>query len=111
MTGSHRVWEYPFGPRLRRGERISVRVLPPIPFSELQRRGIEEVRRSLQRQIKAAALDGTMVEPRRFVPARDGYWDGYAYGIDPAFPNLMTDVSIHRTQRANASDFAANGRR
>ncbi len=28
------------------------------------------------------------IQPRRFDPDRDGIWPGYAYGIDPAFPDV-----------------------
>ena len=37
-----------------------------------------------------------MAPPRRFVPSRDGYWDGYAYTIDAVFPELAADVARHR---------------
>ena len=30
LTGSHRIWEHPYTPRLRYGQRMSLRVLPPI---------------------------------------------------------------------------------
>ncbi|MDQ3513138.1 MAG: 1-acyl-sn-glycerol-3-phosphate acyltransferase [Chloroflexota bacterium] len=96
LTGGHRVWEHPFGPRLRRGERLSVRVLPPIPAAEVREKGVEAVRREVCRRLKSAALDGTMAPPRRFVPARDSYWDGYAYEIDPAFPALAADIAARR---------------
>ena len=79
LTGSHRVWEYPFSPRLRRGERMSARVLSPISVEEICERQTDELRCEVQRRLKAVALDGTMTPPRRFVPARDGYWDGFAY--------------------------------
>ena len=96
LSGSHRVWEHPYTPRLRRGERISLRVLPPIPASEVRSRGAEQVRREVQRRLKTAALGGEMAAPRRFVPARDGFWDGYAYEIDPAFPELADAVAARR---------------
>lgn len=99
LTGSHRVWEHPFGPRLRRGERLSVRVLPPVPPEEIRAKGVERVRRDVRDKLKAAALDGTMAPPRRFVPGRDGYWDGYAFEIDPAFPDLSADIAARRTGR------------
>ncbi len=96
LTGSHRVWEFPFSPRLRRGERISVRVLPPVAADDVRDRDADELRREVQRQLKAAALDGTMAPPRHFEPDHDGYWDGFAYEIDPAFPELAADVAAHR---------------
>lgn len=100
LTGTHRVWEFPFSPRLRRGERASVLVLPPIPACEIREREVEKIRLDVQRRLKAAALDGTMVPPRRFIPARDGYWDGFAYEVDSDFPALAADIAAHRKARA-----------
>ena len=37
-----------------------------------------------------------MSPPRRFVPEVDGYWEGYAYEIDPMFPELARKVQRHR---------------
>jgi len=96
LSGGHRVWEHPYTPRLRRGERISLRVLPPIPAEEVQARDAEELRGGLERRLKREALDGAMAAPRRFRPERDGYWPGYAYEIDPAFPNLAAEVAAYR---------------
>ncbi len=98
LTGSHRVWEHPYTPRLRRGERISVRVLPPIPESEVCARTVDALLLDVQHRLKAAALDGVMAPPRRFIPERDGYWDGYAYEIDPAFPQLAADIAARRAR-------------
>ena len=44
-----------------------------------------------------------MAPPRRFVPARDGYWDGYAYAIDPDFPELAMEIARHRQSAASRS--------
>ncbi|CAA9544779.1 MAG: 1-acyl-sn-glycerol-3-phosphate acyltransferase [uncultured Thermomicrobiales bacterium] len=107
LTGGHRVWEHPFGSRLRRGERMSVRVLPPIPAGEVRARGMRQIRRDVCRGLKSAALDGIMAPPRRFVPARDGYWDGYAFEIDPAFPDLAAEFVSRR--RAGQRDRRAPG--
>ncbi|HYO29118.1 MAG TPA: lysophospholipid acyltransferase family protein [Thermomicrobiales bacterium] len=100
LTGGHRVWEHPYTPRLRRGERMSLRVLPPVPAAEIRSRGAEAVRREVRRRLKAEALGGAMAPPRRFVPARDGYWDGYAYEIDPDFSALAAEVAARRHARA-----------
>ncbi|MEI6045905.1 MAG: lysophospholipid acyltransferase family protein [Chloroflexota bacterium] len=96
LTGSHKVWEYPFSPRLRYGERISLRVLAPISVEECLARPREELRQMVQQRLKEVALSGTMAPPRRFVPSRDGYWDGYAYRIDPQFSELAADIERHR---------------
>ncbi len=96
LTGTHRVWEYPYTPRLRYGQRVSMRVFPPIPAEEVAREGAEPIRLRVQQLLKGAALSGEMAPPRRFVPARDGYWNGYAYRIDPAFPELAADIARRR---------------
>jgi 1-acyl-sn-glycerol-3-phosphate acyltransferase len=96
LTGSHRVWEHPYSPRLCYGQSVSLRVLPPVPLEEVRTQPPEKVRRAVQRRLKAEALSGTMTPPRRFVPERDGYWDGYAYRIDPAFADLFAKVALHR---------------
>jgi 1-acyl-sn-glycerol-3-phosphate acyltransferase len=96
LTGAHRVWEYPYTPRLRHGQRMSLRVLPPVPAVVVQSLSAERLRATVQRQLKAIALSGELIPPRRFVPARDGYWDGYAYRIDPAFPALAAEIAAHR---------------
>lgn len=101
LTGAHRVWEHPYTPRLRRGQRMSLRVLPPIPAVELRSRSVDAIRRQVQDRLKVAALGGDMAPPRRFVPTRDGYWDGYAYEIDPAFPDLAEQVRRYRDRAAN----------
>lgn len=110
LTGSHRVWEYPFTPRLRYGERISLRVLPPIPAEAVRNQDAEAMRCAIQRQLKAVALGGTMASPRRFVPERDGYWDGYEYRIDAQFPELAEQVALHRKGR-QAAPRPTRGRR
>ncbi len=99
LTGSHRVWEHPFSPRLRRGERLGLRVLSPVPAAEVRASGVDGARREICRRLKSAALDAAMAPPRRFKPRRDGYWDGYAYEIDPAFPDLAVDIATHRVGR------------
>lgn len=103
LTGGHRVWEHPYGPRLRRGQRLSLRVLPPIPAAEVAASTTETLRLAVRARLKAAALDGTMAPPRRFVPTRDGYWDGYAYAIDPAFPALAAEIAAHRVESSSAA--------
>jgi hypothetical protein len=75
---------------------MSLRVLPPIPADVVAAHTTEALRRDVMRRLKQAALSGTFAPPRRFVPARDGYWDGYAYTIDPAFPSLAADVTRRR---------------
>jgi 1-acyl-sn-glycerol-3-phosphate acyltransferase len=100
LTGGHRVWEHPYTARLRYGQRMSLRVLAPLSVADLHRHDLETLRVSLRRQLKTVALSGTLAAPRRFIPARDGYWDGYAYRIDPDFPELAHDVAEHRREWA-----------
>lgn len=96
LTGSHRVWEHPYTPRLRYGQRVSMVVLPPVSAAEVARLGVREARAEVQRRLKARALAGDLAPPRRYQPARDGYWDGYAFEIDPAFGELHAELARHR---------------
>lgn len=96
LTGSHRVWEHPYTPRVRYGQPVGLRVLSPVPVNEVRRTAPEMLRVRVRDRLKCAALDGTIAEPRRFQPERDGYWDGYAYAIDPRFAELAADVARHR---------------
>lgn len=96
LTGAHRVWEHPYTPRLRYGQQMSLRVLPPIPATTAQTLSADELRATVQGQLKTLALSGDLAPPRHFVPARDGYWDGYAYRTDPAFPALAAAIAAHR---------------
>ena len=75
--------------------RYMLRTAPP----ESSERAHEEAFARLtpeQRRLKTLALGGGMAPPRRFVPARDGYWDGYAFRIDPAFPALAAEIAARR---------------
>lgn len=100
VTGSHRVWEYPYTPLVRTGQQVTVRVLPPVPAAEVADTAPRVLRQRVQDALKAAALDGTMAPPRRFVPERDGWWDGYAYRIDPTFAALAARVEARRAGSA-----------
>ncbi len=101
ISGTHRVWEHPYTPRLRFGEHVSLRVLPPIRIEHAGRAHLDSIRIAVRRQLKAAAFEGSMAAPRHFVPARDGYWDGYAYQIDPDFPELAAEIECHRRSAIN----------
>lgn len=91
LTGGHRVWEYPFSPRLRFGQPMSMEVLPPLPIG-----GAEEAMGTIEQEMKGRALASPTAAPRRFVPESDGWWDGYRYDIDPHFPELAARVAAHR---------------
>lgn len=91
IAGTHRVWEYPYSPTLRYGQSVSFRVLEPVPGPEAASRA-----RLIEREMKSVALGAGMAPVRRFLPERDGWWDGYGYEIDPDFPTLAAAVAAHR---------------
>ncbi len=91
ITGTHRVWEHPFSPRLRYGQRVSVSIMRPIPPGEAAERW-----RDLEREMKAIALGSGMAPARHYLPERDGWWDGYDFDIDPDFAELAAAVASHR---------------
>lgn len=104
VTGSHMVWGHPLSPRLRFGQRVGLRVLPPVTVGEALVRW-----REVESAMKREALGGAMAPPRRFDPDRDGWWDGYRYEIDPAFPALVARVAAHRAQVRGGSPKIARG--
>ena len=87
LTGSHRVWEWPFSPLVRYGEPIAMEVLAPVAPGGLA---------PMAPMMRQRALENPHAPVRHFVPGRDGYWDGYAYEIDPAFTELAAEVDRHR---------------
>ena len=91
ITGSHRVWEYPYSPLVRFGQEVSVRVLPAVPPNEARARA-----RVVESEMKRIALNDMAGPVRRFRPEIDGYWDDYSYDIDPAFSVLAAHVAAHR---------------
>ncbi len=91
ITGTHLVWEHPYSPRLRYSQPVSIRVLEPIAASNLRGRT-----RQIEREMKSVALGQGMATARRFVPERDGWWDGYTYEIDPDYPELAAAVAARR---------------
>lgn len=94
LVGTHRVWEYPFSPRMRRQIPVTMRVLQPVTAAD------EAAWRSLERRMRESACASAWSSPRRFDPERDGYWDGYPYEIAGSFPALATRVRRHRASRA-----------
>ena len=82
---------------------MSLHILPPISGEACRTRDVEWLRTEIRRRLTAVALSGAMAPPRRFVPARDGYWDGYAYAIDPAFPELAMEIARRRQSAASRS--------
>jgi len=92
ISGTHRVWEHPYSDRLRFGQHVSMRVLDPLPIG-----GAVAGMVDLERSMKQIALSADMAPARHFEPERDGYWDGYSYAIDPAYPELARQVAQHRS--------------
>lgn len=93
VAGTHRVWEQPFTPRLRFRQPVYVGVLDAVQPEELA---------SLETEMKDRAFTNGHAQPRRFDPEIDGFWDGYAYEIDPAFEDVAAAVTRHRA-RAGAA--------
>ncbi|MGE3961755.1 MAG: lysophospholipid acyltransferase family protein [Dehalococcoidia bacterium] len=91
LVGTHRVWEHPYSPRLRRGCPVSLHVLEPVPAAQAWRGAAE-----IEEHMRSLALADRHAPPRRFVPERDGYWDGYPYEIAPEFTELAGAVARHR---------------
>jgi 1-acyl-sn-glycerol-3-phosphate acyltransferase len=83
LTGGHRVWEYPFSPRLRYHQRMRMEVLEPIDAAE----AVPQMRQ-IERDMKRRALAVDDAPARRYVPDRDGLWEGYSFMVDPDFPEV-----------------------
>jgi 1-acyl-sn-glycerol-3-phosphate acyltransferase len=96
IAGSHRVWEHPFSPTLRYAQPVWMRVMAPVAVPSRAPEAIENLRLTLQAAMKALALDQHHAPPRRYQPERDGYWDGFAFEIDPRFAALQADIATHR---------------
>ncbi len=94
LAGSHRIWEHPFTPRVRRRQPVHMEVLAPRPVTT----AVEY--RALEREMKRRALENPWASPRRYVPARDGYWDGFRFDVDPDFTAVADQVSRHRREVA-----------
>lgn len=91
LSGSHRAWEHPYSPLVRLDTTVCLRVLEP------RRLSTEAEYRELERHMKAEAL-AAIAQPRHFDPGRDGYWDGFAFEIDPDFAEVAELVSRHRSR-------------
>lgn len=96
IAGSHRVWEHPFSPLVRRGVRVYLEVLPPRHIEPDDWGGLEAA-------MKQRALANEWAEPRHFVPERDGYWPGYRFDIDPSYPELADAVAQWRRRASTGT--------
>jgi len=99
IAGTHKVWDHPFSPLISLSQPVFVQVLAP------RRVKAFEEYRTLEREMKTLALNNTWARARRYVPERDGYWDGYRFDIDPDYPDVADGVARHR--RARESERAA----
>ena len=90
LTGGADVWQHPYSPNLNFGQTIRMEVLEPIHAVDALHCAME-----VEVDMKARALAATP-GPRRFDPDHDGWWDDYAYEIDPQFPLLKDRVAEHR---------------
>jgi 1-acyl-sn-glycerol-3-phosphate acyltransferase len=102
IAGSHRVWEHPFSPTLRYAQPVWMRVMAPVAAPSRAPAAIENLRLALQATMKTLALGQQHAPARRYVPARDGYWDGFAFDIDPRFARLHAEVAAHREEIRSA---------
>jgi 1-acyl-sn-glycerol-3-phosphate acyltransferase len=96
ISGSHRIWEHPFSPRLRYDQEVAIDVLPRIAAPEVAATDTAAMCRRVERQMKQIALEYGRPAPRRYQPHCDGFWDGYAFEIDDQFPELRGVVAAHR---------------
>jgi 1-acyl-sn-glycerol-3-phosphate acyltransferase len=85
ITGSHRIWEHPFSPRLRYAQPVAMQILPRISAATTRDCDPERLRLELQRQMKRTALAPDCPAPRHYLPARDGEWPGFRFELDPDF--------------------------
>lgn len=87
LTGTHRVYEWPFGPVVRRRQPIFAAVLEPMTDPDPA---------ALERRMRALALANRHAPVRRFEPDRDGWWDGYRFTIADDYPELAARVAERR---------------
>ncbi|HPF25212.1 MAG: lysophospholipid acyltransferase family protein [Steroidobacteraceae bacterium] len=99
LTGTHRIWEHPFSATLRYGVRVGMQVMPPLSVADVMAKPAATLCAALEASMKRVALSGRLPAPRRYVPERDGYWDGYSFDIDAAFPALCDQLQRHRDTR------------
>lgn len=90
LWGTAAAWQHPFSPSVRRGVDVRMEVLEP------RRLGSAEELRALEREMKQLALADSRVMPRRYLPERDGFWDGFKFEIDSDFADVAAAVAAHR---------------
>lgn len=98
ISGTHRVWEHPFSPRVRFSQRVSLTVLDPLEVQGFERAEVEQCNLRLEAAMKRVALGPGHAAPRRYDPERDGTWDAYDFVVDPAFRDIARALP-HRVRR------------
>lgn len=98
LTGTHGVWGHPFDNTVHLHQTAAMHILEPVPSEAVNASSF----RSLEREMKARALRQTAAPVRHFNPTNDGWWDGYAYDIDPDFEELAAAVAEHRVWMSQA---------
>ncbi len=90
ISGTHRVWEHPYRPTVRRRQHVRLEILDPVPAVQ----SVEQMR-ATEREMKRLALAHAPF-PRHYEPDRDGWWDDYPFRIDSDFADLARRVHDHR---------------
>ena len=90
IAGTHQVWGHPFDNEVHLARNVGVTVLPPIEPSDWT----AERARATEKSLKQSAIETGLA--RRFDPHRDGWWDEYAFEIDPDFDDLRRQFEVHR---------------
>ena len=90
IAGTHQVWGHPFDNEVHLARNVGVAVLPPIEPSDWS----ADRARVTERLLKESAIETGLA--RRFDPHRDGWWDEYAFEIDPDFDGLRRRIETHR---------------
>jgi len=87
---THQVWDHPFDNGVHLERNVCVTTFPPIEPSDWN----ADRARATERSLKQRAIETGLA--RRFDPHRDGWWDEYAFEIDPDFDGLRRQVETHR---------------
>ena len=91
IWGSAAAWQHPFSSNVTCGIRVRLEIMEP-RFLESPAQY-----RSLEQDLKTIALDDPETTPRRYVPSRDGFWDGFNFAVDPSFGEVAAEVDLHRS--------------
>lgn len=87
LTGTHRVYEWPFAPVVRRRQPIFAEVLEPLTDPDPT---------GLEQRMRAVAHANRHAPVRHYEPERDGWWDGYRFTIGDDYPALAGRIAERR---------------